>query len=193
MFKYYSPRVFRFFAVAIIASLCLLFDVLTRINFKMPELPKDKPEYNAVNVDGKVYNKQGKLLYKLISKTAWEFPNDERIYMTDVQIFMYDEHSDVVKYYLTSKSGWVNYSKKLGQLGLDTELTVNDPIPQKNIRVYGKNINFNMEKNLFESVDDIKAVQDRNVVTAHGFSFDYNKQFLTLNSKVSVTYVDKKI
>jgi LPS export ABC transporter protein LptC len=195
MFNYHSPRVFRFFAIATMASLCLLFDILTRINFNRIELPKDQPEYNAVDVNARVYNKSGKLLYNLLSQTAWKYPNDERVFLTNPQLYMYNEQSDRMKYYLKSTTGWVNYTKKVGQLGAGTELTLkagdggSGQDTKKDIKVYGKNINFNIDKNLFQSNDDVRAVQDKNIVTARGFSYDYNKQFLTLNSKVRITYV----
>jgi len=86
MNKLYSSKSFQFFAIIIIASLCLLLDTLTRINFNKIELPKNSPEYNAEGISGGVYNKSGKLLYSLKSKFAWQFPDDKKIYMKNLEL-----------------------------------------------------------------------------------------------------------
>ena len=190
MLKYSSPRWFRFFTIVIISSLCLLFDILTRVHFNKIELPKDQPEYKANMVEGKVYNNSsGKLLYKLFSDNAWEFPNDERIFMTRLKIYLYEDTSDNVEYFLTSENGWVNYHRQIGQFGLNTQLIINDKNPRKTITITGKNIDFDINQKIFSSNDDIKAIQDQKIVNAHGFSYDYGKQFLTLKSKVKINYV----
>lgn len=167
----------------------MLLDTLTRIHFNKVDLPKNRPEYNAHGVDGLVFNKTGKRLYRLVSDEAWEYPSDERVFLKKLNLYVYSQSSDVVKYQINSDDGWVNHDTKLGLLGKNVVTTVNNSEPKKVITIYGNDINLNLDKNLFTSNDDVKAVQGQSVVTSHGFSYDSDKEFLTLNSKVRVTYV----
>lgn len=192
MQKFYSSRAFTLFAMIIMGVLCLLLDTLTRINFNKIELPKNSPEYNARMVNGSVYNKAGKLLYNLTSNTAWQFPEDKRIYMQDLEIKLYNESNNEVKYDLTSDDGWVNHTEKLGFLGVNTVLVMEDKNPSKITRIYGSGIDLDMNQNLFKSNEDVKATQGESVLTGHGFSYDRDKQFLTINSRVRITYIKQE-
>jgi lipopolysaccharide export system protein LptC len=179
---------FQFFAIVIISTLCLLLDTLTRINFNKIELPKDRPEYNAQGVDGRVYDKAGKLLYNLVSEEAWEYPNDVRIFLKTFQINMYHENSDLVKYHITSDNGWINHITKVGELGNNTVVTIPNSNPNQTIRLYGRNISLDIDKGVFASNEDAKAIQGKSVVYSHGFTYDNKRKFLVLNSKVKVIY-----
>lgn len=189
MSKYHSSKVFQFCAIIIISSLCVLLDTLTRIHFNKVDLPKNRPEYNAYGVDGSVFNQTGKILYRLVSKEAWEYPSDERIFLKKLNLYIYDKTSNVVKYQIISDDGWVNHDAKIGELGKNAVAIVNNLEPKKVITIYGNDINLNLDKNLFTSSNDVKALQGQSVVTGHGFSYDSDREFLTLNSKVRVTYV----
>lgn len=188
MHKFYSSRVFTLFAMIIMGVLCLLLDTLTRINFNKIELPKNSPEYNAKGVDGSVYSKSGKLLYNLTGDTAWQFPEDKKIYMQDLEIKLYNESNDEVRYDLTSDDGWVNHTEKFGFLGSNTQMIIQDKDPAKVVTILGSSIDLDLNKNIFKSESDVKATQAKSVLTGHGFSYDRDKQFLIINSKVNITY-----
>jgi|SRR6185437_11780586 len=188
MHKLYSSRAFTAFAMIIMGVLCLLLDTLTRINFNKIELPKNSPEYNAKGVDGSVYNKSGKLLYNLKSDTAWQFPEDKRIYMKMMNLTLYNESSGSVMYDLTSNDGWVNHSDKIGYLGENAILVVEDKDPTKVTRIFARIIDLDLNKNLFKSKEDVRATQGMSVLTGHGFSYDRDRQFLVINSKVKINY-----
>jgi len=188
MNKFYNSRTFQFFAIVIISSLCLLLDQLTRINFNKIELPKNRPEYKALGVDGKVFSRSGKLKYNLVSEEAWEYPADERIFLRKLQLYLYDKNSDLVQYEIDSNDAWINQNTKIGLLGESSVITVENSDPNKVIRLYGRQINLDMDKNIFSSNNDAHATQGKSVVYTHGFNYDDNKQFLILNSKVRVIY-----
>ena len=188
MQKLYSSRAFQFFAVIIIASLCLLLNTLTQIHFHKMVLPKTHPQYNAKGVTGSVYNKQGKILYSLQSKEAWEYPDDERIYLKDLVISLFSESSDEITYSVNSRDGWINQETKEGLLGESTVLKMYNSDPKQAVTIYGKNINLNMNTNVFSSNEDASASQGRGVVYTHGFKYDNKKHFLILTSKVRVVY-----
>ncbi len=188
MNKFYSSRAFQFFAIVIISSLCVLLDILTKINFSKIELPKNRPEYNAQGVDGRVYNKSGKLVYKLTSNNAWEFPDDVRVFMQELELSVYEDKSDQVKYSVKSDDGWVNYNNLLGFLGKNVVITIFGLGMGKNITIYGDQINLDMNKHYFDSDKPIKAIQEQNTLSSTGFSYDSERQLLTLNSKVKVVY-----
>lgn len=188
MQKIYSSRTFTAFAMVIMGGLCLTLDTLTRINFSKIELPKNAPEYNARGVSGSVHNRTGKLLYNLTSDTAWQFPEDKRIYMKMLGIKVYKDTSDDIKYDLTSNDGWINHTDKLGYLGHNTQLVVADKDPAKIIQVEGYAIDLDLNKNIFSSNEDVQARQAKSVLTGHGFSYDRERQFLEIKSKVRITY-----
>ena len=188
MNKYYSSKVFQFCAIVIISTLCLVLDTLTRIHFNKVSLPRNRPEYKALGVNGSVFDKSGKLLYRLLSSEAWKYPDDERIFLKMPNIYFYSESSDIVKYHITGDDGWINHDSKIGELGKNVVAVISDPEPKKIITIYGSNVGLNLDKNFFSSANDVKAIQGKNIVTSQGFSYDGNKQFLILNSKVWVTY-----
>lgn len=188
MHKLYSSRAFTVFAIVIMGVLCLLLDVLTRINFNRIELPKNSPEYNAKGVDGRVFQKNGKLLYNLKSDFAWQFPEDKRIYMKTLNIKVYKESSDDVAYDLTSNDGWVDHVSKIGYLGESTVLVIMDKDPTKITRMYARAINLDMNKNMFKSDENVRVTMDKSMLTGHGFSYDRDRQFLEINSNVRINY-----
>ncbi|MCE3269068.1 MAG: lptC [Burkholderiales bacterium] len=188
MHKFYSSRAFTAFAMIIMGVLCLLLDTLTRINFNKIELPKNRPEYNAKGVDGKVYAKNGKLLYSLKSNTAWQFPENNRIYLKDLNIKLYKESSDEIAYDLSSNDGWVDHINKLGYLGESTILIVMDKDPTKISRIFTSKVDLDLNKNKFKSNENVRVTQGKNVLTGRGFTYNRDQQFLEINSKVSITY-----
>ncbi len=191
MFKLYSPRVFRFFTIFLMASLCLLLNSLTQINFTKIKFPKDTPEYTASGVSGKIYNDNGTLMYQLKSEGAWQFPDNERLFMKNLTATTYNESNGIIKYNLTSNDGWINYNKKIGFMGKNSILTLNNQDPLQITKIFGDQINLDLNKNYFWSNSDIKAVQNKSIVTGHGFSYDQNTQFLTINSSAKVI-IDNK-
>lgn len=188
MQKLYSSKAFQFFAIIIIASLCLLFNTLTEIHFHKMVLLKTHPQYNAKGITGSEYNRQGKLLYNLQSREAFEYPDDERIYLKDLVINIFSESSDDITYTIKSNNGWVNQSTKEGLLGESTVLQMYNSDPKQVVTIYGKDINLNMNTNIFSSNEDAHALQGKGTVYTHGFKYDNKKHFLVLTSKVRVVY-----
>ena len=188
MQKLYSSKTFQFFAIIIIASLCLLLDTLTQINFHKMELPKALPQYNAHGITGSVYNPNGKILYDLKALEAWEYPDDQRIFLKGLGINVFHESSNEITYSINSNNGWIDQVTSIGQLGESTVLKMYNSNPAQNVTIFGKDINLNMNNNVFSSNSDARGVQGKATVYTHGFSFDNNKHFLVLTSKVRVIY-----
>ena len=188
MHKIYSPRIFRTFTIVFMVCLCLLFNYLTQINFLNIELPKNNPEYNAKNAVGKVYNNNGELIYTLTSESAWQFPENNRLFMSQLHGIVYNESSGIIKYDLVSQDGWINYERKLGFLGKDAVLIVNYTNPSQIVKIYGDDINLDLNKNLFVSTENIKAIQNNSTITGRGFEYDRERQFLTIKSNVKIVY-----
>jgi lipopolysaccharide export system protein LptC len=188
MQKIYSSKAFQFFAVIIIASLCLLLNTLTQINFHKMSLPKTHPQYNVKGITGGVYNKQGKMLYALKSPEAFEYPDDERIYIKNLELNLFSESSNDITYSVTSNDAWINRETKVGLLGESSVLKMYNPDPKQVVTIYGKNINLDMNSNIFSSDEDAKALQGNGTVYTHGFKYDNKKHFLVLTSKVRVVY-----
>ena len=187
--RYQGSRTFQVFTIVLLSALCILLNFLTKINFHTTDLPRDKPEYNAQGVGGKVFNnKTGTLEYRLISDKAWQYPAQEKINLQDFVIYTYYESSDKIQYQLSARDGWVDNSKKLGFLGESTILTIDNSVPLEIIKIYTSDVNIDLNKNFLKSSAPVKATQNKNVVYATGFSYDRNKQFLTLDSKVRVIY-----
>ncbi len=162
--------------------------MLTRVNFNFMELPKDSPAYLVRGADVKVYGSFGKLQYDLATESAWQFPNNEKVYLSNLSWNVYNESMETLKYMLSSDDGWFDRGKKVGFLGESTLLVVNDVESTQVIRIYGSEINVDVNTSLFTSKADARAEQNKSVIYTHGFSYDQQHKFLTLNSKVRVIY-----
>lgn len=190
-YKSNSSKFFQFLAILILSTLCLLLNQLTQINFRKIELPKNKPQYNAKGANGKVFDRSGKLLYSMKSATAWEYPSDDRIYLESLNLLVYNESSNAVKYDLTSDYGWINHITKIGFLGLNTHVIVENSDPTQVVDLYGSNVDLDLDKNLFSSSYNVKAVQNDDIITSHGFSYDSARKLLKLNDNVHITYTPR--
>lgn len=189
MSKYHSSKLFQFITLIVISSLCLLLDSLTKIHFNRTQLPKNSPEYNVYGADVDVFSKSGKLIYRVSSDKAWKYPNDSKVYLTKVKIYFYAKGNDTVVYQINGDDGFVDPSNKVGRLGKNVVAVINSDNGVPKITFYGEQVKIDLNKNLFTSNEDIKVIRDKSIATAHGFSYDSDEEFLTLNSKVRVIYV----
>lgn len=188
MNKFYSSKGFQFLAIVMITSLCILLNHLTIIRFNHMDLPKDLPEYKANSVKVHVYTHSGKLEYKLISDEAWEYPEDDRIFLKSFTINIYDKDSDFVKYKIKANTGWLNYNKKIGQLGDNAFLSVESRDLKDVIKFHGSNVDFDLNKNIFTSKNKVHAIQSKSIVYSDGFYYDERIGNLILKSNVKVLY-----
>lgn len=189
MNKYYSSRSFQFLAIIILSSLCILLNELTRIHFSQINFSKNLPEYKASGVNAKLYNKDGKLLYQLISDNAWKYPLDDKLNLQNFTIYIYDESKPTIKYNIKALNGWFNYTTKMGYLGESTLITVPGD-SNKEIKLYGSNISLDLNKNYFYSKDYTLVTQGLNSVSTIGFNYDHTRGLLNLKSNVNLNYKD---
>jgi LPS export ABC transporter protein LptC len=188
MNRYYSSKFFQIITMVIISSMCILLDALTKIHFSHSILPTNEPEYTATGADGSVFAKNGKLLYRLTSDKAWQYPHDKKIYLKNVHVYFYNKTTDALDYQITGDDGWVNTETKTGMFGKNVIVIMSATSNEAETRFYGSMVNMDLDKNLFYSNENIKVVNQKSNVTAHGFSYTSDNQFLTLNSKVRVFY-----
>ena len=188
MSKYHSSKLFQFITLVVISGLCLLLDTLTKIHFNQAVLPKNSPEYSVIGADGSVYSKTGKLLYRFVGSNAWKYPKDKRIYLQNLKIYFYDKTTDQVNYQIQANNGWVDSDNKFGVLDKNVIATVIGKSSSPDITLYGNNVSMDLNKNLFMSNNDVKVIRSLSSLTAHGFSYNNDQKFLTLNSKVRVIY-----
>lgn len=192
MQRLYNSKFFQTATIIIISCLCVLLNHLTKINFTKIELPRNYPEYTAKYASGKVYNKNGKLIYKLTTNSAYEYPNDNRIFLRDFNLQIFAESSNTVKYQITGDNGWIDSHTQQGELGANITITIyNQAQTDKNIRLQGSNIKLNLAKNIFSSKNFAKATVGSNYVMTTGFNFNNASGVLNLNSKVELLYLAK--
>jgi lipopolysaccharide export system protein LptC len=67
-------------------------------------------------------------------------------------------------------------------------LVVDNVDPLQIIHIYTSKVNIDFNKKFLDSLSPVKSTQNKSVVYATGFSYDKEKQFLTLKSKVKVIY-----
>ncbi len=201
MSRLHSPKIFKFMTIIFMVFLCLLFNYLTQINWVKIELPKGKPEYIGQGARGIIYAKNGNILYNLVSQKLWQYPHDELIYMSNIKAIVYSETlPHQIKYNLTADNGWVKYTNHTGFLGDHAILIIPNDDNKNNdtkntnspVTIYGKNINLDFTTNKFTSKEDVKAVQNRSMISGHGFNYDKNTEILTINSKVIIDYLPQK-
>ncbi|TXI98734.1 MAG: LPS export ABC transporter periplasmic protein LptC [Neisseriales bacterium] len=186
--KYQSSRLFNILTVIILSALCVLLNVLTRIDFHKLELPKNKPEYSATDFQANLYTPQGVLIYQVSAESGIQFPDSNRIVMQDLTLQTFNESTTQIAQQLTSKDGWLDNQTLLGFLGESVIITFFESVPSQNINVYTKNVNINGKTKFANSSAPIRAVQGKSVLTGIGFSVDYDKKLLVIESNVKVIY-----
>jgi|LauGreDrversion4_2_1035121.scaffolds.fasta_scaffold199989_3 LPS export ABC transporter protein LptC len=186
--KYQSSRLFNALTVIILSGLCVLLNSLTRIDFHKLELPKNKPEYSATNFQANLYTPKGILVYQVSAESGTQFPNSNRIMMTDLILQAFNESTTQIAQQLTSKDGWLDNQSLLGFLGESVVITFFESVSAQNINVYTKNVNINGKTKFANSSAPIRAVQGKSVLTGIGFSVDYDKKLLVIESNVKVVY-----
>ncbi|MBX9597362.1 MAG: LPS export ABC transporter periplasmic protein LptC [Burkholderiales bacterium] len=186
--KYQSSRLFNALTVIILSGLCVLLNSLTRIDFHKLELPKNKPEYSATNFQANLYTPKGILVYQVSAESGTQFPNSNRIMMTDLILQAFNESTTQIAQQLTSKDGWLDNQSLLGFLGESVVITFFESVSAQNINVYTKNVNINGKTKFADSSAPIRAVQGKSVLTGIGFSVDYDKKLLVIESNVKVVY-----
>ena len=190
--KYQSSRLFNILTVIILSALCVLLNVLTRIDFHKLELPKNKPEYSATDFQANLYTPQGVLIYQVSAESGIQFPDSNRIVMQNLTLQTFNESTTQIAQQLTSKDGWLDNQTLLGFLGESVIITFFESVPSQNINVYTKNVNINGKTKFANSSAPIRAVQGKSVLTGIGFSVDYDKKLLVIESNVKVIYEDRK-
>jgi LPS export ABC transporter protein LptC len=170
-------------------SICLIFSDLTNISWVKIELPKNRPEYNGYGVSGMVYGKNGNVLYRMVSESIWQYPSNERIFMSNLHTIAYSESNpQTVLYDLTASDGWMNYGKRLGFLGNNTVLQIIDATTKQTTTIYGKNIDLDFARNYLQSKENVKTVQKGLIITGKGFTYDKNTESLHVLSNVNINY-----
>jgi LPS export ABC transporter protein LptC len=188
MNKFYSSKSFQFFAIVIISSLCVLLNSLTVINFHKIDIPKASPQYNASGINGSVYSANGKLIYNLQSKSALEYPDQDKIFLQQLKLEVHDESTDAVQYYLSANNAWINRVTKDAFLQESVAITVNNANLNNEIHISGNDINILTNRRFIYSAESIQATQGKSSLFSNGFSYNGNQQLLTLESAVKIIY-----
>lgn len=186
--KYQSSRLFNILTAIILSALCVLLNALTKIDFHKLELPKNKPEYSATNFQANLYTPQGVLIYQVSAESGIQFPDSSRIMMQGLTLQAFSESTTQIAQQLTSKDGWLDNQTLLGFLGESVIITFFESVPSQNINVYTKNVNINGKTKFANSSAPIRAVQGKSILTGMGFSVDYDKKLLVIESNVKVIY-----
>lgn len=187
--KYQSSRIFNVITVIVLTGLCLLLDNLTKINFHKLMLPTDKPEFSATGIDANMYSPNGARLYRLLAESGTQFPDSSKISLQNLVMQTFSESTSALAQQLNSNDGWVDTKTTLGYLGESVVITSFDKDPTKVIHVYTKEVHINGTLQFANSSAPISATQGKSIITGIGFSLDYTKKFLTIESNVKVIYV----
>lgn len=186
--KYQSSRLFNILTAIILSALCVLLNALTKIDFHKLELPKNKPEYSATNFQANLYTPQGVLIYQVSAESGIQFPDSSKIMMQGLTLQAFSESTTQIAQQLISKDGWLDNQTLLGFLGESVIITFFESVPSQNINVYTKNVNINGKTKFANSSAPIRAVQGKSILTGMGFSVDYDKKLLVIESNVKVIY-----
>lgn len=186
--KYQSSRLFNILTAILLSGLCLLLNELTKIDFHRLELPKDKPEFATTGIEANLFNPQGVLLYRVSAATGKQFPDSNKIVMSDIVMQGFGESDTLLHEQITSEDGWLDTKTSIGFLGESVIMTMTNPNPKQIVRVYTKDININGLTKYANSSAPVRATQGKSVLTGVGFTFDYEKKYLTIESHVKVIY-----
>lgn len=187
--RYQSSRLFNILTAVILCVLCVLLNVLTRINFHKLELPKDKPEFSATGIEASLYESSGLLLYDVVAESGIEFPDSDKISLKKITVNAYNESNSALNQKLTSDDGWIDTQSAQAFLGENVKIVSYNPDPNQVIYVYTKDVTINSITKKATTSSPIRATQGKSVLTGNGVSLDYDKQFLIIESNVKVIYV----
>ncbi len=185
----HSSKVFNVVTAVILTGLCLLLAQLTQINFHKLELPKDKPEFFATGVSASIYESNGEVLYHVVAESAVQFPDDEKISFFNMVFNAYDKQTNKLAQQLFSKDGWIDTESKSAFLGRDVKMLNISSLESRNITLTTHDVNIDTQHKLISTKSMIQANQGQSVLTGIGATFDYDRQFLTIESRVRITYV----
>ena len=103
MSNFNSSRVFQTFTITFISILCILFNTLTIVNYHKFELSKNNMQYIIKGVSGSVYAKNGLQTYSVQSSYVYKYPQDDRIFMSNILIEKHQNNSLLINYLVKSK------------------------------------------------------------------------------------------
>ena len=186
--KYQSSRLFNGLTVVILSLLCVLLNYLTRIDFHRLELPKNKPAYLATGIVANMYNSQGLLMYRMQAESARQFPDSSRISLNTVTMQVFSESDGLMLDQLTSNDGWLDNVSNRGFLGQNVVVSILNKDPQQTVNIYTKEVKLNGITRYAASSAPVRVTQGKSVLTGIGFTADYEKKFLTIESQVKVVY-----
>ncbi len=187
--KYQSSRLFNLLTVIILALLCILLNYLTRIDFHRIELPKDKPEFSSTGIEANLYSKDGKLLYRALAESGLQYPDNSKVFLYNLNMLAFSESTSLLQERLTSNDGWIDTGSSLGYLGESVALTVNNIDPKYIINAHTRHVHLDAKKQFIYSSESILATRGKSVMTGNGFSVDYLRKIMTIESNVKIVYV----
>lgn len=185
----HSSRVFNIITAVILTALCLLLAQLTKINFHKLELPKDKPEFSATGISASVYESNGDTLYYVVAESALQFPDDDKIHFSNLTFKAYDKTTNLLAQKLTSANGWIDTKNSTAFLADAVNMANIASTEDKNIILDTSNVSIDTASKLISTKENIKATQGNSILTGSGAKFNYESQFLTIESRVKVIYV----
>jgi LPS export ABC transporter protein LptC len=186
--KYQSSRLFNLLTVIILSLLCVLLNYLTRIDFHRLTLPKNKPEFASTGILANLFSKNGKLLYRAMAESGLQYPDSSKIILSNLNMQAFSESTELLQEKLTSNDGWLDTANSLGYLGESVVLTVSNVDPKYIINAYTKHVHLDAKRQFIYSSAPIRATRGKSTMTGIGFSVDYTKQLLTIESNVRIIY-----
>lgn len=191
MLKARASHLFNFFTGLVLAILCVLLNYLTHIDFKKISLPKDKPAFAATGINASLYESNGTMLYDFMAESGTQFPDSSVINLSNLIIKSFDKDKNILAQQLTGNNGWVDTKTSQAFLGESVVITIFNPDPTQTIKINTKNISIDGHAKLAHTVEQVRAVQGKSILTGNGVKVDYDKQILTIESNVKVIYVAK--
>lgn len=187
--RYQSSRLFNLLTVIILALLCVLLNYLTRIDFHRLELPKNKPEFSSTGIEANLYSKYGKLLYRALAESGLQYPDSSKVILYKLNMLAFSESTELLQEKLTSNDGWIDTASSLGYLGESVALTISNVDPKYIINAYTKHVHLDAKKQFIYSTEPILATRGKSIMTGNGFTVDYVKKIMTIESNVKIVYV----
>ncbi len=190
--KYQSSRLFNVFTLIILTALCFLLNSLTQIDFHHLELPKNKPEFLAKIFTANLYTPTGQRLYQVTAESGLQFPATNRIDLTKLKLQSFESATGALAQELTSNDGWLDPKTTLAFLGESVAITVMNKNPEQIIHIFTRQVYIDGTTKVAKSAAPLLARQGKSVLTGIGFTVDYSKQLLTIESAVKIIYIAEK-
>lgn len=183
-------RAARLFPVGLMLGMGLLafwLNVLTQWRAPAPHAANpDEPEYTVEHLQATRFDEQGKLLQRLDTGKMWKLPEQEQVYLQQMDVRQY--RSGVLDYQLTAERGVYNRRSGEGQFDGNVRLVRQAQATQAQVQLQTATLQLNTQSGILHNRAPVAIDDGLSRIRATGFHYNHPAGQLKLLSEVRISY-----